>query len=175
MSDSPTTFGQPEPWVTSHAHLVSPGPILDLACGKGRHGRYFLPQHPVTFIDKKISGVSDLAPNPNVQLIEYDLENEQPWPFKPEQFSCIVVINYLHRPLFPYVLESLIPNGILIYKTFAEGNEKFGRPRNPNFLLKENELLEIVKGDFEVINFFHGKETNPDRITQSICARKIST
>jgi SAM-dependent methyltransferase len=167
------TVIQPEPWVTAFSHLIPPGTVLDLACGKGRHGRYLLDLgYQVTFLDRDISGVSNLTHHTKAQIMKYDLENGNPWPFPDNQFSGIIVVNYLYRPLLPYLTNALKPNGIIVYKTFAVGNEKFGRPKNPKFLLQDNELLDMLGQDFEVIDFRQGKEMNPDRITQAICVRR---
>lgn len=168
------TAVQPEPWVITFSSRVPLGNVLDLACGKGRHGRYFLARgHSVTFLDRDISGVKDLLSHPKTQLMEYDLENNNPWPFNKNQFSGIVVTNYLYRPLLPHLLAALKPGGILIYKTFATGNEQFGKPKNPEFLLKKNELLETFSQHLDVIKFTQGKEFNPNRVTQAICARRM--
>jgi len=174
--------GTPDPWVQKYSTLVPPGPVLDLACGKGRHGRYFLELgYPVTFIDKDISGVADLTThnnsphnNANALLIKYDLEKNNPWPFSPNQFSGIVITNYLYRPLFPTLITTIKPDGIIIYKTFTTGNEQFGRPTNPDFLLKENELRAAFNKQFQEIAFFQGREMNPDRITQAICVQRVT-
>ena len=179
--------GKPDPWVQKYAALVPQGPVLDLACGKGRNGRYFLELgYPITFVDKDISGGEDLflqsysshskSPdnNINIQLIKHDLENNSPWPFHPNQFSGIVVTNYLYRPLLPQLITTLKPNGIIIYKTFAVGNEQFGKPKNPEFLLRENELRKAFNKQFREIAFFQGREMNPDRITQAICVQRIA-
>ena len=182
---------KPDPWVEKYAILVPQGPVLDLACGKGRHGRYFLGLgYPVTFLDKDISGVADLfsqgysshsnSPhnntntNTNTQLVKHDLENNSPWPFHSNQFSGIVVTNYLYRPLLPQLTTTLKPGGIIIYKTFAAGNEQFGKPKNPDFLLRENELRTALNKQFREIAFFQGREMNPDRITQAICVQRIA-
>jgi SAM-dependent methyltransferase len=168
------TTVQPEPWVIKFSSRVPSGPVLDLACGKGRHGRYFFARgHSVTFLDRDISGVEDLLSHPKTQLMEYDLENNNPWPFHKSQFSGIVVTNYLYRPLLPHLLTALKPGGIIIYKTFATGNEQFGKPRNSDFLLQKNELLEAFGQHLEVIGFVQGKELNPSRVTQAICARRM--
>lgn len=174
--------GKPDPWVQKYAALIPQGPVLDLACGKGRHGRYFLELgYSVTFIDKNISGVADLLPQGyssynkvNIRLIKHDMENNSPWPFHPNQFSGIVVTNYLYRPLLPQLITTLKPDGILIYKTFATGNEQFGKPKNPEFLLRENELRTAFNKQFREIAFFQGREMNPDRITQAICVQRIA-
>ncbi len=184
--------GKPDPWVQKYAALVPQGPVLDLACGKGRNGRYFLELgYSVTFIDKDISAAEDLllqdkspynnSPdnnsarnNANTQLIKHDLENNSPWPFHSDQFSGIVVTNYLYRPLLPQLITTLKPCGIIIYKTFAVGNEQFGKPKNPEFLLQENELRKTFNKQFREIAFFQGREMNPDRITQAICVQRIA-
>lgn len=190
MSDPMNTYastGKPDPWVQEYAALVPQGPVLDLACGKGRHGQYFLGLgYPVTFVDKDISGVADsfsqdhsshsksLDNNINIQLIKHDLENNSPWPFHPDQFSGIVVTNYLYRPLLLQLITTLKPDGIIIYKTFAAGNEQFGKPKNPEFLLRKNELRTAFNKQFREIAFFQGREMNPDRVTQAICVQRIA-
>ena len=166
---------RPEPWVIRFSPRIPLGPVLDLACGNGRHGRYLLSRgYQVTFLDRDISGVTDLENHPKAQLMQYDLENDNPWSFHNNQFSGIVVINYLHRPLLPYLPTSLKSNGIIIYKTFAFGNEQFGRPSNPKFLLHKNELFDTLGQHLDVVDFIEGKEANPDRITQAICARRLN-
>ena len=165
--------GTPEAWVLKFAPLIPKGQILDLACGRGRHGRYFLDQqYPVTFLDQNVSGVADLASYPTAKLVQYDLENKSPWPFKAALFSGIIVTNYLHRPLFPHLLAALKPRGVLLYKTFSLGNEQFGKPRNPDYLLQENELLTVFSERLTIVDFIQGKESNPNRVTQAICGIK---
>lgn len=171
---------KPDPWVQEYATLIPSGPILDLACGSGRHGRYFLDLgYPVTFLDKDISDISDLSTHENADLIAYDLEKHDleknaPWPFQVNQFSSIVVTNYLHRPLFPHLKTTVKPGGLIIYKTFSAGNEQFGRPRNPNFLLQENELRTEFNKQFRELAFFQGLEKWPERIVQAICVERVA-
>lgn len=170
-----SSTGQPDPWVTQHATHVPQGNVLDLACGKGRHGRYFLDRHyAVTFTDKDTSDLEDLKKTSTATLMQHDLENNQPWPFHAEQFSGIVIVNYLYRPIFPLLLSTLQPGGVLIYKTFAVGNEEFGRPRNPDFLLHREELLNLVSPSCDVIDYTQRHECNPTRVTQAIAAKKLS-
>jgi len=179
----------PDPWVKKYAALIPVGPVLDLACGNGRHGRYFLDRgYPVTFVDKDTSAINDLSTHNNAELITYDIENsyletnglkgsakkrDTLWPFKENQFSGIVVTNYLHRPLFSHLKTTVKLGGIIIYKTFSTGNEQFGRPRNPDFLLKENELRTAFSKQFREIAFYQGLETNPERMTQAICVKRV--
>ena len=165
---------EPSAWVARFAPLVRPGgAVLDLACGGGRHTALFLDLgHLVTALDKDIGAVSALAPRPSLEIIAADLEDGSPWPLTGRRFAGIVVTNYLHRPLFPAILEGLEENGILIYETFAVGNERFGRPRNPDHLLREGELLEVVRGHCAVIAYEHVEIQEPrPAVVQRICAR----
>lgn len=164
-------------WVRRHAELIlRNGPVLDLACGGGRHGRFFLERgHPVIFVDRDVSALIDMADRQDTTIIEADLENDNPWPtaLTNTSFAGVVVVNYLYRPLFPLLIKSLTDDGLLIYQTFARGNEEYGRPRNPDFLLMENELLDIFGAELEVIEFEQGLFHEPGpAVIQRICARK---
>ena len=164
----------PSPWIVRFAPLVAPGgSVLDLACGGGRHGRFFLDHgHPVTFVDRDLSGIADLRSNARAALVEADLE-AAPWPLENQQFAAAVVSNYLWRPLFPALLAALAPQGLLLFETFMRGNERFGKPSNPDFLLAENELFERCKDACKIIAFEQGEETAPrPAMRQRICAIK---
>ncbi|MCW8915094.1 MAG: class I SAM-dependent methyltransferase [Magnetovibrio sp.] len=165
---------QISPWVARWTSLIRPkGSVLDLAAGGGRHGRMLLERdHKVTFLDRTIEPLSDLEGTPNAQLIEADLEDGSPWPLDGQKFDAIIVVNYLHRPLFDDLLASLNPGGIFIYETFARGNEDYARPRNPNHLLRTGELLDLVSGKLQVIGYEHGLVTNADitGVKQRLCA-----
>ncbi|MBC7951093.1 MAG: class I SAM-dependent methyltransferase [Rhodospirillaceae bacterium] len=156
------------PWVSRFAPLVSPGgAVLDLACGGGRHSRLFLARgHGVTGVDRDIAHTDA----PGAELIAADLENGSPWPLAGHRFAGVVVTNYLWRPLFPALLDSLADDGVLIYETFAQGNERFGSPRNPDFLLARGELLRVTAG-LTVVAYEDG--VVEDRaVVQRICAVK---
>ena len=135
----------PSAWVERFAPLIAPaGAVLDLACGRGRHTRLLLAcGHKVTAVDRDLSAIADLD-STGLERLEADLEGGAPWPFEGRRFAAVVVTNYLHRPLFPDLIASLAPGGVLIYETFAHGNERLGKPRNPNFLLQPGELLDIA-------------------------------
>lgn len=162
--------GTPSPWVERFVPLVPSGDtVLDLACGGGRHGRLFLEiGHPVTFLDRDLSGVADLRGHANADLIEADIETG-PWPLAGKKFGGIVVTNYLWRPLKPQIIAALGAGGVLIYETFMRGNERFGKPSNPDFLLAPHELLDWCReAGLEIRAFEQGEEMNAVR--QRVCA-----
>jgi SAM-dependent methyltransferase len=141
----------PSAWVERWASLIRPGgAVLDVACGTGRHARYLARLgFEVHGVDRDASGFVPLS---GVAWREADLE-EGPWPYAGRAFDAIVVTNYLHRPLLATLVGSLEPGGILVYETFAHGNERFGKPSNPAFLLAPGELLEAVRGRLRVLAY----------------------
>ena len=149
--------------------------MLDLACGGGRHARLFAGLgHPVLAIDRD-SDALESAAGPGVTTRQIDLEAEGVvWPYEDDRFAGIVVTNYLHRPLFPHLVRSIAPGGVLIYETFAKGNEQFGKPFNPAFLLRHGELLEVARtGVMRVIAFEDGYVEMPKpAMVQRLCAVK---
>lgn len=166
--------GTPSPWVQRFAGLIpAGGEVLDLACGHGRHTRYLDSlELRVTAVDVDVSGIADLAESSRVEVVAADLE-QAAWPLAGRQFDGIVVVNYLHRPLFPLLLQALGDGGVLIYDTFARGNEIFGKPRNPAFLLEPGELLSEFAADLSVVAYEFGETTEPQRaVRQRLCAVK---
>ncbi len=157
----------PSPWIARFAALVpAGGAVLDLACGGGRHSRLFLDRgHPVTAMDRDVSQTR-LAEG--AELVQADLEDGSPWPLAGRSFDAVVVTNYLWRPLFPSILASLKPGGALLYETFADGNEKFGRPANPDHLLRRGELLDLARG-LTVVAYEDGIESGA-KVVQRIAA-----
>lgn len=127
--------------------------VLDLASGRGRHARW-LAAHGflVDAVDRDEAALDELAGTPGVTTRCMDLEQGD-WPIEPGVFGGVVVTNYLHRPLFPHLIEALAGGGVLIYETFAAGNERYGRPVNPAFLLRPGELLELARGRLRVIGY----------------------
>jgi SAM-dependent methyltransferase len=162
----------PSAWVVRWAELVpSGGRVLDLACGNGRHARFFAARgHPVEAVDRDPAMLAGLAGVPGVTTRRADLEGG-PWPYPAERFAGIVVANYLHRPLFPDLLAALAAEAVLIYETFAAGNERYGRPANPAFLLEPGELLELVRGKLRVVAYEDLFVSDPKpAMVQRICA-----
>lgn len=159
------------------AHLIpSGGKVLDVAAGHGRHTRFFAERgNKVVAVDIDAGDLEQLVEFSNVTVREADLETGE-WPFAPNEFEAVVVANYLHRPLFPYFVESLVEGGVLLYETFARGNEQFGRPRNPDFLLAPGELLNAFAGQLMVVAYEHGVETDPrPSVRQRLCAIKTTS
>jgi len=159
-------------WVRRFAGLAPEGDILDVACGAGRHSRLFLDRgRNVVGIDRYNAGVIDLLGRPDFELIEADLESNGDWPAGNRKFAAVIVTNYLYRPLFPVLIDALAPNGCLIYETFAQGNERHGRPSNPAFLLSPGELLSETSGSLSVVAYEHGLINMPrPAVVQRICA-----
>ena len=145
--------------------------MLDLAAGNGRHARYFAGRgHPVEAVDRDAGALASLAGIAGIHARCADLENG-PWPYPDERFAGIVVANYLHRPLFPALLAGLAAGGVLVYETFAVGNERYGRPFNPDFLLRPGELLEVCRGRLRVVGYENVTVTHPKpAIVQRVCA-----
>ena len=135
----------PSPWIARFAALVPPGArVLDLAAGGGRHARLFASRGArVLAVDRDAEALRSLAAVEGVETRVADLEDGR-WPLAGEVFDAIVVVNYLHRPLFPHLRAALAQDGVLLYQTFAMGNEAYGRPANPDFLLCSGELLSVA-------------------------------
>jgi SAM-dependent methyltransferase len=158
--------------VCRFAALIRPGGrALDVACGSGRHSRYLSScGYRVEAVDRDPSCIDALAGVDEVTVRIADLEGG-PWPYGGEAFDGVVVANFLHRPLLPLLLDALAPGGVLIYETFAAGNERFGRPGNPEYLLKPGELLECVRGKLHVIAYEDVTVGEPKpAAVQRICA-----
>lgn len=161
-------LAHPCAWVQRWSHLVRPqGTVLDVACGQGRHMRWFAQrQHPVLGIDRAPDALRLAAAYG--QALCADIEND-PWPLAGQTFDAVVVTNYLWRPLFPALLQSLAPGGVLIYETFADGNQAVGKPSRPDFLLRPGELLTVC-GGLHVVGFEQGFLDSPARFVQRIAA-----
>jgi SAM-dependent methyltransferase len=162
----------PSAWIVRWAPLVRPGgDVLDLACGAGRHARHFAARGcRVLAVDRDEAALGALVDVTGVVTRAADLEGAS-WPFEPSSVDAIVVANYLHRPLFGPIVTALRPGGVLVYETFMAGNERFGKPSNPHFLLRPGELLELVQGRVEVVAFEQGEVAAPrPAVVQRLCA-----
>ena len=149
------------------------GSVLDVAAGGGRHARFFAQRgHPVLAVDRDIAALQ-VVPQPRLEVLAADLEGA-PWPLPGRTFAAVVVVNFLWRPLLPTLVASVAPGGVLLYETFAVGNERFGRPRNPDFLLRPGELLDSVRGQLEVRDYQHGDDgVPPSACKQRLCAVRV--
>ena len=155
-----TNHEHPSSWVRRFLPLIRRGGrVLDLAAGGGRHTRLLLDMGlRVTAVDRNVEALLALAA-PHCTIRQVDLEAGEPWPLG-GGYDAVVVTNYLHRPLFPAIREALAAQGVLIYETFAAGNERLGRPSNPDFLLRPGELLEAFAG-LTVVAFEQGEVSVP--------------
>lgn len=165
---------QPMSWVERWADSIpAHGRVLDVACGGGRHAVFLAARgHPVDAVDRDLGLSEPVRTTPGVVWHQCDLES-QPWPYQANSYQGVVVTNYLHRPLFPRLIDALSSGGVLIYATFSLGQEVLGRPRNPAHLLMPGELLEAVRGHMRVVAYedvLEGNET-PARV-QRLCAIK---
>lgn len=157
-------------WIGRWAHLVAPGStVLDIACGRGRHTRFFAQRGcRVTAVDRDADALRLLAGA--AEAVHADIE-AGPWPFDGRCFGAVVVTNYLWRPLLPAIAACVAPGGILMYETFAVGNEAYGKPARPDFLLRPGELLASF-ASLETIAYEHGFLPSPPRIVQRIACGK---
>jgi SAM-dependent methyltransferase len=162
----------PSAWITRWTHLLPEAcEVLDVACGAGRHLHWFAGHgHAVWGVDRDITAAQALLPQ--AQLVQADIENG-PWPLPhanaPRRFGAVVVTNYLWRPLLPTLLASLAPGGLLLYETFAAGNETVGRPTRADFLLQPGELLRAC-AELHVVAYENGFLPEPARFVQRIAA-----
>jgi len=171
----PLSSNNPLEWVTRFAPLIEPGGhVLDLASGNGRHSHYLNSiGYQVTAIDRNISNL--VQGSNNIEWLEVDLEDGSPWILEGRLFNGIVVTNYLYRPLFPVIINSLDENGVLIYETFCLGNEKLGKPSNPEYLLRPGELFSVFSEDLRIISYEEDTfAKNQKSVKQRICAIKLS-
>ena len=153
------------------------GPVLDVACGDGRNGLYLAGFGArVVLVDKSTLALESLgeAGQPgNVRFIQLDLETPQPPVFEPASFGVVLVFRYLHRPLLGILRDCLAPGGLFVYETYLEGQELYGKPRNPDHLLKRGELAAWF-GGWEVLEHFEGVLSDPTRVMGRIVCRKPS-
>lgn len=166
-------LGEPSEWVRRWSHLAPPrGRVLDLACGPGRHMRWFAQRgHPVLGVDRSPEALASASAFG--QTLTADIENA-PWPLDAaDSFAVVVVTNYLWRPLLPRILQCVAPGGVLIYETFAQGNETVGKPSRPEFLLRPGELLQACEG-LRIVAFEDGFLSSPERFVQRIAAVRES-
>jgi SAM-dependent methyltransferase len=156
---------EPSPWVVRWAPLITHGTVLDVACGSGRHSNYFLGRNlRVVAVDREAQTI------PGARFIQADLEDGSPWPLPGERFEAVVVTNYLNRRIFHEIQESLKPDGVLIYETFMLGNERFGKPSNPAFLLRPGELRDVF-GSLSLKAYEEGEVAEPKpAMIQRLCA-----
>lgn len=158
----------PSDWIVRWSHLVPAGAsVLDVACGTGRHMRWFQERgHATTGVDRAPEAIATAAAFGDT--VQADIENG-PWPFADKRFDAVIVTNYLWRPRLPDIVAGIAPGGVLLYETFAAGNETVGKPSRPDFLLQPGELLRVCAG-LHIVAFEDGWLDAPSRFVQRIAA-----
>ena len=158
----------PSPWIVRWSHLVPPGgSVLDVACGAGRHMRWFSDRgHRVCGVDRAPEAIDAVAGLGEAVLADIE---QGPWPFAGRRFDAVVVTNYLWRPRLPDIVAAVAPGGVLLYETFAAGNETVGKPSRPDFLLAPGELLAACAG-LRVVAYEDGFLESPERFVQRVAA-----
>ena len=158
-------------WLRRHADLIKPqGRVLDMASGSGRNARWLAAQgFEVEAVDRDEAALLSMQSIRNINTRVADLENKA-WPYHGQKFDAIVVCRYLHRPLLPLLPECLKEDGVLIYETYMQGHEVYGRPQNPDFLLKPNELLQTLMPELLPVAFEQGYNEAEHAVLQRICA-----
>ncbi|MDE2372495.1 MAG: class I SAM-dependent methyltransferase [Burkholderiales bacterium] len=161
----------PSPWVQRWAHLIAPGAsVLDLACGRGRNALWLAARgHAVTGVDRDAAALESLRGR--AEVIVADIEGG-PWPLAQRRFGAVVVTHYLWRPLWPRILDTIEPGGLLIYETFASGQQALGRPSRSDFLLRHGELLEVCAG-LRIVAYEDGLEQR-DAAAAPCCIQRIA-
>ncbi len=169
----------PSAWLLAHAHRIRAlGHVLDVAAGNGRNARWMAAQGlEVEAVDRNRQALDSMRGIAGINTRLADIEQDA-WPYREQQFDAIVVCRYLHRPLFDQFIDSLAPGGVLIYETFMQGQELYGKPSNPDFLLKPDELQEVFREKLEILAFEQGYQDqgSPSQsrpcMLQRIVARK---
>jgi len=170
-------IGKPSSWMVKYVPLIrNQGRVLDLACGNGRHAIWLAQQgYQVDAIDRDEQAMSKMSAiqNINIRVVELETGN---WPDSGMQYDGIIVSRYLYRPLLPVLAEMLNDGSVLIYETFMAGNERYGKPSNPDYLLKQDELLNVYSPLLDIMAFEQGEEDSPrPSVMQRICAVKIAS
>lgn len=163
---------RPSDWVVRfYSGIKHKGRVLDVACGAGRHFSLGMSSGKrIVGVDRDITQARQYSVAQNLELIEADLEDGRPFPFRGQHFDGVIVTNYLWRPILADIVAAVAVDGILIYETFGIGQEKLGRPANPDFLLRPGELMQAVAGKLRIVAFEHARLPRPDRVVQRIAA-----
>lgn len=164
-------------YLDSQPQTTPTRPVLDLACGSGRSGLVLANRSiPVVFVDRSataLESINQVLSDNNLpgRTWQVDLEQTEVNPLATRAFSAIMCFRYLHRPLFPYLMKAIEPGGLVIYETFTTNNRQFGRPNNPDFLLRPGELKELFQS-WQTLHYYEGTQHDPDRAIAQIVARK---
>lgn len=162
------TLASPSPFVVAALDTVTrrdtrarASRALDLACGSGRHALLLAAYgYRVTAVDYSHAAVARVAAVSRSRRLAVDclVADVTQWPLPPARYDLIVVVDFLERALFPALRVAVAPGGALIMETFLHGHERFGRPTNPDFLLRPRELTDVF-GDWNVRDAYEGETT----------------
>ncbi len=150
--------------------------MIDIACGNGRHVKEFHKKINITAVDLNLELLKNLHFLENVKILNLDVESKNFLDNFNEKFDIVLITNFLYRPLIPKLFDTVLPNGMILFETFGKGNEKYGRPKNPKYLLKKNELKNFIPDKFNINEYFHGVVEKPKKsVKQFLCAINTST
>tara|TARA_B100001093_G_scaffold382324_1_gene367880 strand:+ start:148 stop:687 length:540 start_codon:yes stop_codon:yes gene_type:complete len=171
-----TRIKEPTNWIIDQIKLIAPKrkiQILDFASGNGRNSINLAEKNKIiTAIDKDSKKLNDYKNFNYINTICFDLETDREWPLKKEYYDIIIVVNYLYRPKIKKLINLLNNNGYLLYETFSKGNEIFGSPTNPNYLLKDRELINLFSKENEILSYFNGKTFDKKMSIKQKCVIK---
>ncbi len=169
----------PSDWIVNQVEFITKNnqipSIIDIASGDGRHSTYFANKgYNILSIDNDFKKLKSYSNFKNINTICFDLENDNFWPIS-ITFDIVLVVNYLYRKNFKNILKLVKKNGYLIYETFCVGNEKYGKPSNPDYLLKNNELKNLITERFVIKRFYQGLvENNIKSYKQMFLAKRVA-
>jgi len=163
----------PSPWILGHLDAVAPGRAIDVAAGSGRHAFAMADLgFSVTAVDRN-PDLASLYQESEVQFLCVDLEGQR-WPLADHAYHLVLVSNYLHRPHFAELFQLVAPGGYLLYETFGVGNEGYGKPSNPDFLLRAGELASALGSSFDIIDERFEDVSHPSpAVRAGVFARRI--
>ena len=167
---------RPTNWIIEQIKLIAPKrkiQILDFASGNGRNSIHLAEKDKIiTAIDRDSKRLDGYRKFNYINTICFDLETDEEWPLKKEYYDMIIVVNYLYRPRINSLINLLKTGGYLFYETFALGNEKYGSPKNPHYLLKDKELLNFFSKENEILSYFNGLVTEEKMSMKQRCLIK---
>ena len=150
---------EPAQFLVRNVELLPKGRVLDIAMGSGRNAVYLaglgFDVEGVDISPESINSALELARNAGVNIKAQVADLENNYVIKKDTYQVIMCFNYLQRLLIPQIKDGLLKGGMVIYETFIVDQKQFGKPTNPNYLLKHNELLDLFR-DFRCLRYHEG-------------------